>query len=335
MDKTSKFALWNGTEWLAPDTKVLNAYFGNDADVHSLRANANGTLVYIGGNFNCIGGGANCSGGTIARHLAQWDGAALTPLPNSPGVRRGLYNTTVNAMLCVSPTNLTVGGDFRFTCPYVTGAKNIAAWNGSSWQAFKYGTGDSFLDGSVLDLASDGSNIYAAGYFLEVNNGPTFLDEVRVHNIGRWDGSKWHAMGSGLWDVGFAGPAHAVTVHQGTVYAGGRFASGGEALGILFHPLNHIAYYNNGWHQVGSGLGHTILGALDAVLTLESYTDTNGPRLYAGGQFINTSNINNLAYWNGTSWNTVGGGVAYTKFPLVNLTAVNDMLITSSLTVSP
>ena len=90
-DNTSNFAIWNGAQWLAAGGTVFNANIGNDADVHSLKASSDGSILYIGGNFNCIGGGVNCAGGITANHLAQWNGTLLSPLPGSPQVRQGIY----------------------------------------------------------------------------------------------------------------------------------------------------------------------------------------------------------------------------------------------------
>ena len=53
------------------------------------------------------------------------------------------------------------------------------------------------LTGTVLALAVDGNNLYAAGAFTNADSGG-----VMMTNIGYWDGSAWHALGSGLGTPG-------------------------------------------------------------------------------------------------------------------------------------
>jgi hypothetical protein len=73
------------------------------------------------------------------------------------------------------------------------------------------------LDGGVRALVADGrGNIYAAGWF-------TRADGVAVNGVARWDGSRWHPMGTGI-----SGLVYALALDgQGQLYAGGSFTTAG------------------------------------------------------------------------------------------------------------
>lgn len=89
-------------------------------------------------------------------------------------------------------------------------------------------------------------------------------------------------------------------VYNGELYAAGPIVGAGTA------AANHIAAWNGSkWHDVGGGLAYW--GAMaHEVNALCVY---NG-ELYAGGFFTAAGGIpaNNIAKWNGTSWQTLGSG---------------------------
>lgn len=343
---TSNLAIWNGSQWKATGLKRVAACSANNATVQSLRTNSDGDLLYIGGNFDCI---KSLFTSSDAQHIAQWDGTTLSPLAGAPkAVRNGINSTSVYAMVTRNASSLDVGGDFtRATPTPSSGAPNfIASWNPSAtmWSTFRYGMGGGlfpFGEGPVYDMAYDNitQRLYVVGRFLTGRNGSLpFFDEETLNNVGYWDGSEWRALESiDFWDTGVTGPADSITLHQGKVYIGGPFDRAGGVLGF-FRLLNHVAYFTgNAWKQVGNGLG--VYGDGD-VLSLRSYTDTaHGPLLYAGGQFIGSNNSNtnikNIAYWNGVNWQALNKGLYISPFIFDNGSNVNDILITSSLKVTP
>ena len=118
-------------------------------------------------------------------------------------------------------------------------------------------------------------------------------------NIARWDGTRWHALGSGTSNAVWA----LVVFDDGTgpaLYAGGQFAeAGGVATG-------NVARWDGSW----SALAGT--GGDDAVNALAVFDDGTGPALYAAGRFgrIGGVDANRIAKFDGTSWSalTTPGG---------------------------
>ncbi len=111
-----------------------------------------------------------------------------------------------------------------------------------------------------------------------------------------WDGSAWHAMGSGMG--GSSPDTYAVAVGpDGSLYAAGEFTSvGGVA-------ANHVARWDGAsWSALGDGVN-------GSVFALAFGPDGS---LYAGGSFTTAGGVvaDYLALWDATtsSWHPVGGG---------------------------
>jgi hypothetical protein len=69
----------------------------------------------------------------------------------------------------------------------------------------------------VFDLAVVGTDLYATGEFTQAGGQP-------ANRIARWDGTNWHALGSGLSNIG-----HAVGAQSGKLWVGGEFKIAGLA----------------------------------------------------------------------------------------------------------
>jgi hypothetical protein len=163
---------------------------------------------------------------------------------------------------------------------------NIAKWNGSGWSAL--GTG---MDNTVSEIVVSGGNVYAGGSFLTAGG-------VTVNHIAVWNGSSWSALGGGV-----NGPVYAIAVDGNDVYAGGQFSTAGGV------PANNIAKWNgSSWSALGSGVTH-----LDPVETPVVYDIlVSGSNVYAGGlfQFVCTGGTAyNVARWDGSVWQVMGGGI--------------------------
>jgi hypothetical protein len=111
------------------------------------------------------------------------------------------------------------------------------------------------------------------------------------------------AAGPGGWDhlgVGSAGSdsldlvASALTVTAGALYVGGEFTNAG---GI--QDADRIAAWNgSGWSAVGSSTSRITNGRVSAIAV-------HAGKVYAGGNFLDAggrANADNLAVWDGTSW---------------------------------
>src|ERR1043166_785493 len=219
-----------------------------------------------------------------------------------------------------------------FTAAGNTKANFVAGYDGTNWFRLNNGVSGGFNITYVFALASDGTNLYAGGWFTNVDNtgaryiarwdganwsalaggnpnsvvqtikifgtnifvgGPfTTNGGVQVNGIARWDGSGWKAFGSGV--TGGINSGVAAIEYDGTnLYVGGPFTQAGGG-----HAPNVARWNGTSWSALGNGLPNN-------VLALAKY----GGYLYAGGSFTNAAlGITNLAKWDGTAWSAVGTG---------------------------
>jgi hypothetical protein len=269
---------WHGTGWSALGS-------GLDGRVIDMAVHDDGTgpALYVGGVFSN-------AGGSSANSIAKWNGTSWSRLGSGMGTPGNL--NSVQALVSHddgSGPALYAGGDFN-AAGGVT-ARNLARWNGSSWEALAGG----LLSGQVLDLVvfddGGGPALYAGGMF-------AFVGTVPAYYVAKWDGSGWSALGSGL-----NGIAMVLAVHDDgsgpALYVGGTFLQAG---GI---PAGRLARWNgSSWSTVGSAMG-------SYVAALAVHDDGNGPELYAGGDFLSTGlvPVNRIARFDGTFWRPLGGGL--------------------------
>lgn len=233
---------WNGTSWDTLGTR-FNEYVTTLAVI--------GDEVYAGGGFTQVNGAA-------ANHIAKWDGTAWIPLgvglslpPDALGVLdQHLYASWGSSQSVGYPNSqvarwdgttwhvvgaditgrvyamaalngkLYVGGSF--TDIGGSSAANIAEWDGNSWFAPGNGTsGPATTLSAVRALTVSGNSLYAGGYF--VNAGT-----VVVNRVARWNGERWHTLGSGLNDnVGL------LAATETTLYASGEFTTVGDTSKVV------------------------------------------------------------------------------------------------------
>jgi hypothetical protein len=200
--------------------------------------------------------------------------------PLGSGARGGITEmATYNGQLLAGGYFDTIGG---------VAAQNVAAWNGATWSALGSGLkidtaqSDNFYMGS---MAVYNGELYVAGQFDTAGGQP-------VHNVAKWDGASWSAVGSGF--SGHYYTVHALAVYKGSLYAGGYFDSAGGNL------VNYIAKWDgNQWSAVDSGINR--YGGIFCL------TVNNG-LLYVGGEFYSAGreSAHNIAVWNDTTWAAIG-----------------------------
>jgi hypothetical protein len=152
-------------------------------------------------------------------------------------------------------------------------------------------------------LNSRQPSMYATGTF-------THIGGVEAHNIARWNGSSWSAVGRGS----FSGPASASLPLISTLaafdddgpgpkpaalYAGGSFTRAGYA------PTTAIARFDgNFWLAPGNIVSNPVSALLQADLG-------DGPALYVGGLFpdVGGTPVANVARWTGSAWQPLGAGL--------------------------
>jgi hypothetical protein len=271
------FAKWTGSSWVALGTAL------ND-EVESLGVfdDGNGPALYAGGRFTS-------AGGVFVGCIAKWDHSGWSALGSGTPSSAAPQVFALAAFDDGSGPSLFAGGGFD-SMDNVP-AKAIARWNGTSWSAVGGGMGGINPFVSCLIVFDDGSGpaLYAGGGFTTAGGAP-------AHDIARWDGTHWSALGSGagggvtalvVFDDG-SGPA---------LYASGSFT------GLA---VNNVAKWNgSSWIQLGSGMSGgppRCLGVFDA---------GTGANLIAAGDFTSADGVSayHIAKWNGTQWSAVGFGV--------------------------
>jgi hypothetical protein len=206
--KANNIAMWNGTTW----TSVGSGLRGKSSLYLGVRALAvyNGNL-YAGGYFDS-------AGNVAANNIAMWNGTTWS------AVGAGLQDSGILA-LKVFDNELYVGGHFGSNVSYHTGI--IDKWNGTTWSTVGTGLTGTTSGGDIYALGVYDSSVCATGYFDSIGG-------IAASNIAYWDGSKWGAMGSGL----FIGGGYSVISYNSTLCVGGAFVDAG---GIV---ANNIAQWS-------------------------------------------------------------------------------------------
>jgi trimeric autotransporter adhesin len=278
IDTLSILSKWDGTTWssittLIPDKigKWVNRWIGD------LACDDKGDL-YVGGGFDSIGGRA-------FSNIAKWDGTAWSSLGN--GIS-GVYG--IQKMAFDKHGDLYVCGNFDSAGSIV--AHNIAKWDGTGWSALGSGIlkdPDSYEPVKTLLFDKD-DNLYAGGDF-------NTAGDVEAHNIAKWDGTRWSALGDGIQSSDSNGClVNALAIDDdGVLYAGGRFMKAGtaESYGIA-------KWDGTAWGALGSGLlNRTDLYWYDNYGSAHALACTKG-MLYIAGGFITAGGKTslNFAYCN-------------------------------------
>jgi trimeric autotransporter adhesin len=259
--------------------------------VRALAASADGTRIFVGGDFTAVGG--------KGRHkIAVIDATSGAVTAFNPGA-----SSAVRA-LAVSGSRLYAGGTFNtIGGKSKTGVAKLDAITGAVDAAFSAN-----VDAGVraLAISSDGTRLYIAGSFSKINgssrpnlarvsasNGtvsswkpaPGYIvlgialsgDDSRVYLAGDSTGGHVSAFSTStttrLWDRRLDGDANAVAVTGQTVYAGGHFhqAAGAtrERLAAFDAATGALDAWNPGANSVNG------IYAVAATAT----------QLYVGGEF--------------------------------------------------
>lgn len=167
---------------------------------------------------------------------------------------------------------------------------------------------------SVLAMAArnDGSTVVGGRF--------TSIGGVSCNRIARWDGSSFAPLGTGTdGEV-----AAMLTLPNGDLILGGNFFQAGGV------PAIHIARWDGStFSAIGGGIDPLVPfgSAVQAIVALP-----NGNLVVAGTfQTIGGTTMNNIARWDGSSWNALGTGI---NGPVRGLTVTlaGDVIATGSFT---
>jgi len=236
-----------------------------------------GNDVYVGGEFTDAAGNLNSD------YIARWDGNTWNSLGSGTGL-----NNFVNA-IAISGSDVFIGGDFT-AAGGLLGADHIVKWDGSTWNSMGQ------LDGSVRALTVSGSLVFIGGEFSSTSS-------AGFNYFASYDASN-NVWGSDL-GANLNGFVSAIAVSGSDLYIGGIFTNAGGDT-----SADAIAHYNfdsfSGWQALGNGI-ITNEGYDATVLSIAAI----GNDLYVGGEFGQpfSSDFNHIAYWNGTSWDSLDAGL--------------------------
>jgi hypothetical protein len=247
--------------------------------------------VLVSGNFDR-------AGGVTVANIARWDGATWHPLGS------GLGGIAI-ALLELPNGDVIAGGGFP-TAGGVS-ASRIARWDGKAWNPLGAGIGA----GQVYQVQSlarlPNGDIVAGGNFATAGG-------VDTPGIARWDGTAWHALGTGLQRTsGNPGASAMLALPNGDLIVGGTYTGAGGV------PVNNIARWDGAaWHPLGDGLNSSVR---------ELALLPDGDILAVGGFTMSgTTPVSFVARWDGSAWHPVGTGTDGALSALA-LNASGDVLV--------
>ena len=169
----------------------------------------------------------------------------------------------------------------------------ILHWDNPGWTIIGRGLSrpdarhHAFLASTYLHSSGE---LYVSGRFTDVNG-------ESMKGIARWDGSNWHALGSGLGDpINVVGYANSFLEYGEKLIVGGTFLNAGDL------EVGYIAAWNGAaWERFGH--------FNEPVSILAQHPELG---LYAAGHFESSASriTKHIAQWDGKGWDHVGGGIA-------------------------
>lgn len=314
-------AHWNGTTWTS-----ITSYVTEDITSLSVANDGTGEALYLGGKFNSMGG--------FPMHgIGKLTAAGWSTLGTGLGsVYGAVANFCSRVVAFNEPSGLSLFVAGGFTAAGPTPAYGIARWSANTWSSLGSGI-DGWVRAMTVYDDGTGAALYAAGYFNAAGG-------VSAYDIAKWNGSTWRPLGGGSaavdlmcayndgtgdklyvaasgslvcwngvsWQT-LLGPfvnISAMAVHNDgsgeALYIAGDFTSIG---GI---SVNHIARWNGTtWSALVGGITSTFA----SVYSMTTFNDGSGAKLYVAGNFsvIGGVSVNNIARWDGLSWQPLGAGV--------------------------
>jgi hypothetical protein len=272
----TNIARYDGTNWFSMGP--VGFYNGTlSSYVYTLEWHNN--LLYAGGVFTN-------AGNITATNIAVWNGANWASL--GTGAANGVNGEAM--AFGFQGTDLYVGGAFT-TAGGVT-ANGIAKWDGSTWSAVG-GTG---CKGGVSCIGILGSDLYAGGGFTNVNG-------VNARALAKWDGVSWQTWPTtdGVFQYPLNDVPNRMLVKDGSLYIGGVFSQAGDVI------ANHVVRYDGtNFYPLGARPANGFASPPINVSCIGQADDG----IYMGGLFTAAGKTlaNRIARWDGTNWNSVGGG---------------------------
>lgn len=221
-------AAWNGIDWSPLGRDRYSYFVNNDSIPEEFNADDDNvsSIVQYKGNLYAAGK-FNQMNGIPATNIARWDGVSWHALAE------GILHTyggsdAINVMTVLEDGTLIVGG--WFDSAGASPARNIAAWDGTTWHAL-----DTTLNSAAIGaLASRRDTIFAGGVIISDTE----------HHVMMRTPAGWSVVGDDL-----NGTVTSLTWKGDTLYAAGGFTASGNV------PVLHVAKWDGTrWEQVGRGI---------------------------------------------------------------------------------
>jgi trimeric autotransporter adhesin len=271
----TNIARWDGSTW--------SALPGGGANRVISDLTTNATSLFVGGAFTQIGGIA-------ATGIVSFDGSSTwTTMGGVFGFQGS--GGQVNKFDWQG-NQLYAGGAFERVGN--VGACDVARWDGTNWWSLgtsKGGDAPTVNNATSMLLVNNTTQpgLYIGGLFSTLGN-------VVLNCIGRWDGTNWNPVGSGMSGslFGINGQRVLAMATDGTnLYAGGIFTNAGSVY------ASQIAYWNgSNWNPMGSGVDNNV----DAIVVgLTNYIWVGGAFTNAGGTYSR-----GISEWYAGAWHNLG-----------------------------
>jgi len=185
---------------------------------------------------------------------------------------------------------------------------SILKFNGTQWDSLT-----EYPNDFISNMIVNNGRLYACGQFTKIGN-------TICNHVAYFDSLGWHPMDQGicekqntLYGIG------SLTCYHDTLYMAGQFY---DTCNPKMFGLGK--YYNNSWHEVKDMENkHYVL----SISAMTVYQD----KLYVGGNF-NRSDGWNIACFDGSNWQTPGGGSQNAQNgPIISLTTANNKLYATGL----
>jgi hypothetical protein len=268
----TRFASWDGQNWESMDGGPIVASAVDCFGIYNKQ-------LITGTNFFT-------AGGSFLRSVSRWNGTTWEALgPGNP-----TPNDVVSVMIEYNG-ELWVGGAFT-NAGGVSTPFRMAKWNGTNWSSVPGGPGIPYRACGALGIYN--GDLIAGGTASQPSGLP-------MSEIGRFDGSQWHYMGTGM-----DGIVYDIASFDGELILGGWFsmAGNGVANGIVRRDASGQL------HTLGKGPG--ISGGDQYVFDMVEYDGT----LLVSGSFTAIDGVpipNGSAQWDGETWQQFGTASVFRK----------------------
>ena len=285
---------WYGQNWTAIDD-----WFSGEVYELAWFDDGNGYALYCMGNFELEEGGPQAQ--VLRYRDGQWD-----------DLHAQIGNSRINTAT-VYDGKLFIGGWFTSIAGEQT--NRLAAWNGTSWEAFPDGPDDfnASIDAMVSYDDGSGPSLIVGGSFSHAGGTP-------VSNVASYKNGTWSAMGAGFSGGTCTSLCMVPFGSQSILYAGGDFDWTGS------DRVNNIAKWNGvGWEQLG-GNGHDGGGVTGRVYALAVHPGSFSSVLVVMGIFGGFNGglpLRNAAVWDGFGWDDLRGGIGNSSNSLMTVGSVH------------